>query len=81
LKNIETRKTIALGSFGVVAIIALFCTITGKEINQSVLLIVTALIGAINWYFAKSTALDQPKPPEPTPAIVAEAKEDTDVSI
>jgi uncharacterized membrane protein len=60
-KDIETRKAIAIGSFIVVAFIAIYCTVTGKEINQSGLIIVTALIGAINWYFAKSTALDTPK--------------------
>lgn len=61
MKRIETRKTIALGAFMVLAFIAVYCTVTGQEINQSAMIIVTALIGAVNWYFAKSTALEKPK--------------------
>lgn len=61
MKNFETRKVIALGSFVVISFIGIYCTITGKEVNQSVLIIVTALIGAINYYFSSRTALESPK--------------------
>ena len=61
MKNIETRKFIALGSFVVVAVVAIISLWTGKELNQTGTITVTALIGAIKWYFAKSTALEQPK--------------------
>jgi hypothetical protein len=58
MKNIETRKTIALATTAVWLAINVYCTVTGKTIDGTFNTMVSAIVG---YYFAKSTALEQPK--------------------
>ncbi|MBC7765827.1 MAG: hypothetical protein H7Y41_05020 [Hyphomonadaceae bacterium] len=61
MKKIETRKTIALISIAVLTFVVIYCILTRKEIPQSSMTIITAMIGYIGYYFGKATALEMPK--------------------
>ena len=56
--KIEIRKTIAIISI-VALVITLFWSLHARE-KEIILIILGTLTGVINFYFAKSTALDVP---------------------
>jgi uncharacterized membrane protein YfcA len=58
MKNIETRKTIALFLTLVFGVLAVTGFIIGKEIPAAVYAVIGMVIG---YYFGKSTALDKPQ--------------------
>jgi len=58
MKNIETRKTIALAMAGAYIVFTAYAMATGKAVPVEFVGIVGPVIG---YYFGKSTALEQPK--------------------
>jgi hypothetical protein len=58
MKNIETRKTIALSISAAYILFSGYCIITGSSLPDTFVAIVGLIIG---YYFGKSTALDIPK--------------------
>lgn len=58
MKNIETRKTIALAMSGALILFSGYCIVTGKPIPVEFTSIATMVIG---YYFGKATALEMPK--------------------
>lgn len=59
MKNIETRKSIALFSTVLLGFCLVYSVIKGM--NDITMMLIPVFSGAIAWYFAKSTALEQPK--------------------
>lgn len=57
MKNIETRKFIALFLTIIFGVLAVIGFISEKEVPVSVMSIISMVIG---YYFGKSTALDKP---------------------
>lgn len=57
--KIEIRKTLALVAAAAVVFTLVWSLIRGEK--EIAIMCLTALIGCINWYFSKSTALEQPK--------------------
>ena len=58
MKNIETRKTIALAMSAAYIVLTAFGMMTGKEVPVQFVAIAGGVIG---YYFGKSTALETPK--------------------
>ena len=58
MKNIQTRKTIALAMAGAYIVFTGYCLVTGKSMPGEFHGLVGLIIGS---YYGKSTALDQPK--------------------
>ncbi|OCZ54299.1 hypothetical protein [Dehalobacter sp. TeCB1] len=58
MKNIQTRKTIALAMTAAYILFTGYCLVTGKNIPVEF----TAIVGpVIGYYFGKSTALEMPE--------------------
>ena len=55
MKNIQTRKTIALAMAGAYILFTGYCIVTGKTVPAEFIGIVGPVIG---YYFGKSTALE-----------------------
>ena len=53
-----TRRIIAIMSMAVLAFIAVFSVITGRDIPNQSFVIITALVGIISTYFAKSSVIE-----------------------
>lgn len=62
MKNIETRKTIALGLALAYIIFTGISMITKVEVPQPFVALVGLVVGS---YYGKSTALEMPKTPQP----------------
>ena len=58
MKNLETRKSIALAMAGAYIILTAYGMLTGKTVPVEFVAIVGPIIG---YYFGKSTALERPK--------------------
>ena len=58
INNLPTRKIIALAFTLAIVIASLYCTVTGKQMDTT---LITLGGGAIAYYFGKSTALEMPK--------------------
>lgn len=58
MKNLETRKTIALAMSAAYILFTAYALITGKNVPETFVAVVGPIIG---YYFGKSTALDMPK--------------------
>lgn len=58
MKNIETRKTIALAMAGAYILFTAYAMITSKVVPVEFVAVVGPIIG---YYFGKSTALEMPK--------------------
>lgn len=61
MKNIQIRKTLALASAAAVLFTLVWSLIKGDR--EIAIMCLGTLIGCIQWYFSKSTALEQPKNP------------------
>lgn len=59
MKNIETRKVIAL--FSTVLLGGCLAYSIATKQSDITMMLIPVFSGAITWYFAKSTALEQPK--------------------
>lgn len=57
MKNIETRKIIALAMTGALILFTGYCLVTGKPMIET---FKDVSIMVISYYFGKSTALDTP---------------------
>jgi hypothetical protein len=58
MKNIETRKTIALAMAASYIVFMGYCLWTGKQLPPEFVGTVSVVVG---YYFGKSTALEMPK--------------------